>query len=355
VVVIQRLQIEGFRNLNAARLDPSPGLNRLIGPNGAGKTSALEAIHFLATGRSFRRSGSSGLRRDGTEDAVLFAKIGDGACHRLGVRLTGGGREMRLDGATVSGFAAFAEVLRTVHYTPEGHQLASGGPRERRRFLDWGLFHVEPGFLELARRYHRALQQRNRWLKADPGGGDPWADQLAAAGEEIVRRRQAYVERLETQARLLYNELGGFGTLGMRLEQGWAEGRSLQEALARDRDRFADTTRSGPHRGDLVLTLDGAPARERASRGQQKVVILALRLAQLALSAEANGEPPVFLLDDVGSELDPERREAAMAILGRYGRQVFVTSTEDALCPLPSGGGSTATFRVCEGTIERSD
>ena len=263
-MVIQRLQIEGFRNLASARLEPVPGLNRLIGPNGAGKTSVLEAVHYLATGRSFRRSGVDSLRRGGADEAVLFARVGDGADHRLGVRLTDSGRELRLDGATVGGFSALAGILKSIHYTPEGHQLASGGPGERRRFLDWGLFHVEPAYLEVARRYQRVLQQRNRWLKMGAEGGDPWAEQLAAAGEEIVRRRRAYVDRLEPRARALYDKLGGFGTLGMRLERGWPEGRSLADALARDRSRPVDSTRAGPHRGDLLLTLDGEPARDRA-------------------------------------------------------------------------------------------
>ena len=141
-MVLQRLQIGDFRNLEAARLEPAPGLNRLIGPNGAGKTSVLEAIHYLASGRSFRQVGPGGLRREGANEATLFAEVGNGPAHRLGVRLTRGGRELRLDGETVSGFAALAGVLKTIHYTPEGHRLADGGPRERRRFLDWGLFHV---------------------------------------------------------------------------------------------------------------------------------------------------------------------------------------------------------------------
>jgi DNA replication and repair protein RecF len=354
-VVITRLQIGAFRNIADARLEPEPGLNRLIGPNGAGKTSVLEAIHYLGSGRSFRQVGASGLRREGAQEATLFAQVGNGPDHRLGARLTRGGRELRLDGDTVSGFSALAGVLKTIHYTPEGHRLADGGPRERRRFLDWGLFHVEPGYLELARRYQRALEQRNRWLKARPTGPDPWAADLAASGEEMARRRAAYAERLEPWAAALFDELAGFGRLAMHLERGWPEGQALTEALERDRARQADTTRAGPHRGDLVLSLDGAPARERASRGQQKVVVLALRLAQLALATEESGEAPVFLFDDVASELDADRRAAAMAILERFGDQVFVTSTEEALCPLPPAGTPAATFRVRDGSIERSD
>lgn len=354
-MVIQRLQIGDFRNIQTARMEPAPGLNRLVGPNGAGKTSVLEAIHYLASGRSFRQGGLRGLRREGAEETTLFAQVNGRAGHRLGVRLAQGGREVRLDGSTVSGFAALAGVLKTVHYTPEGHRLADGGPRERRQFLDWGLFHVEPDYLEVARRYRRALQQRNRWLKGRPAGADPWAVELAATGEEMTRRRGAYVERLEQRAAALFQELGGFGDLAMGLERGWPEGLDLGQALERDRRRDADTTRVGPHRGDLVLTLDGAPARERASRGQQKAVILALRLAQLALVTEETGEAPVFLFDDVASELDSDRRAATMDILERFGEQVFVTSTEEALCPLPTAGTPAATFRVREGSIERSD
>jgi DNA replication and repair protein RecF len=359
-VVIERLQIGAFRNIEDARLEPVAGVNRLVGPNGAGKTSVLEAIHYLASGRSFRQVGPGGMRREGAEEAVLFARVArrephGAAGHRLGVRLTRGGRDLRMDGETVSGFAALAGVLKTIQYTPEGHRLADGGPRERRRFLDWGLFHVEPAYLELARRYQRALQQRNRWLKGRPTGPDPWAGDLTASGEEVARYRRDYVARLQGWAAELYGQLGGFGGLGMRLDRGWPEGSELREALDRDRAREADTTRVGPHRADLILTLDGAPARERASRGQQKVVILALRLGQLALATEESGEAPVFLFDDVASELDAERRAAAMTILERYGEQVFVTSTEEALCPLPTAGTPAATFRVQDGTIERSD
>ena len=358
-MVIERLQIGAFRNIGDARLEPASGLNRLIGPNGAGKTSVLEAVHYLATGRSFRQAAAGSLRREGDEEATLFAQVAaspdQGASHRMGVRLYRGGRDLRLDGANASGFAELAGVLKTIHYTPEGHRLADGGPRERRRFLDWGLFHVEPGYLTLARRYQRALQQRNRWLKGRPAGPDPWAAELASSGEAMAQSRSEYVKRLETRAASLFAELGGFGALGMRLDQGWPDGLALGEALERDRAREADTTRVGPHRGDLVLTLDSAPARERASRGQQKVVILALRLAQLALATEETGDAPVFLFDDVASELDSERRTAAMTILDRYGEQVFVTSTEEALCPFPAAGTPAATFRVQDGTIERSD
>jgi len=354
-VEIQRLQIDAFRNLDSARLEPVPGLNRLIGPNGSGKTSLLEAICYLGTGRSFRRTGTRGLRQEGREEALVFGEVRGPSPHRLGVRLAPGQRELRLDGRGASGFGDLAAVLKIVHYTPEEHRLADGGPRERRRFLDWGLFHVEPPFLELARRYNRALQQRNRWLKGLGHGSDPWLEELARTGEEIVRKRQRFVARLAEHAERMFADLRGLGQLGVRLQWGWNTERTLQEALERDRETDAEATRVGPHRGDLKLTLEGAPVRERASRGQQKLVVLALRLAQLAVISEESGEPPVFLFDDVGSELDSERRGAALEILSQFGPQAFLTGTEEALCPMPEGEGFYATFRVHDGAIERSD
>ncbi len=353
MVIIKRLQIEAFRNLNTVYLEPVPGLNRLIGPNGSGKTSLLEAIHYLATGRSFRGAGSSRLRQEHCEEALLFSEICNLSCHRLGVRLLSKGREFRINGRATSRFEDLAGRLKTVLYTPEGHQLVCGGPKERRRFLDWGLFHMEPAYLELARRYNRILQQRNQWLKTSGIGNDPWAVELAQTGEEISRQREHYVDRLAQQAEALFAELQGFGDLEIHLRRGWSKNRSLKGALEWDWARGSETTRVGPHRGDLLLTLDGGIVRERASRGQQKVVVLALRLAQLALVAEETGEPPIFLFDDVTSELDGDRREAALALLERFGEQVFLTSTEETLCPLPRAGAPAATFQVNAGVIER--
>lgn len=354
-MILRRLQVSDFRNVIAARLEPAPGLNRIIGPNGAGKTSLLEAVHFLATGRSFRRSGLAALGRSGTSGFTLFAEVDALVNRRLGVAYHDGERELRLDGERQASHGPLARALHTVHYVPESHSLASGGPGERRQLLDWGLFHVEPDYLELARRYQRALAQRNRWLKTDGRGPDPWAAELAQAGEVVAERRAAYAARLHERARPLYAELGGFGELSVAAEAGWPSRYTLREALEAERGREfpPNFTSVGPHRAELRLRLDGMAARERASRGQQKVLILALRLAQLALATEEGGQTPVFLLDDIASELDAERRTAAMAILERVGRQVFVTATEDALCP--EGEGESATFRVAEGVIERSE
>lgn len=352
---LRRLQVNNLRNIASAQLAPVAGLNRIIGPNGAGKTSLLEAIHFLATGRSFRRSGPAALGRAGSDGFTLFAEVGGGATHRLGVSYRGGQRELRLDGEPQNSHGSLARRLQTVHYVPESHSLANGGPGERRQLLDWGLFHVEPDYLELARRFQRALAQRNRWLKTDGRGTDPWAAELSQAGEAVAERRAGYAQRLGECAKPLFAELGGFGRLEVVAEAGWPGRYTLHEALEAERRRENPPhfTGVGPHRAELRLLLDGMAARERASRGQQKVLILALRLAQLALAGEEGGRTPVFLMDDVASELDAERRAAAMAILERVGSQVFVTATEDALCP--EGEGEHATFRVAEGVIERSE
>ncbi len=349
---IRWLQITAFRNLAETRIEPGARINQLIGPNGAGKTSLLEAIHFLGTGRSFRQAGSEALRQVGSTETLLVGEIGDGGCHRLGVRLSGQRRVLRLDGYTESSFAALAQVLKTIHYSPEGHQLIAGGPRERRQFLDWGLFHVKPEFLRIARRYSRALQQRNRWLKEEASGPDPWLTELASVGEEITRLRREYLSHLEEHVQRLFPELGGFGHLSMYLDRGWSSQRSLQEALKRDysRESGGPVTQSGPHRADLVVKLDGLRAREHASRGQQKLLLLALRLAQLILVTQQTGRAPLFLLDDMSSELDEQRRAAVIEILDRYGEQVFVSSTDEAFTPLPSHR-DVSTFYLDAGAI----
>ena len=352
---LQRLTLTGFRNFSGASVTFGPCLNWIIGSNGSGKTSILEAIHFLASGHSFRRGGTDSLRKAEEEETILFGQVVNGSEQRIGIRLSSSGREIRHNGEVVRGFGSVAGILKTVHFIPESHRLADGGPRERRRFMDWGLFHVEPSYLALARRYTRALQQRNRWLRKVPEGPDPWQEELARTGEAVADRRGEYVARLEPWAEQIYPQIGGFGLLGLELRRGWGSGQDLASALARDRARDRPGTGVGPHRGDLRLTLDGMPVQERASRGQQKLVVLALRLAQLALAQVETGDAPLFLLDDLGSELDEERRQAVFGLLEDYGEQIFVTATDPSVLPPTQGNLGTVAFHLQSGSIERSD
>ncbi|MDW7599770.1 DNA replication and repair protein RecF, partial [Stenotrophomonas maltophilia] len=207
-MLIRRLALHQLRRFSAVDLSPQPGLNLLTGDNGAGKTSVLEALHLMAYGRSFRGRVRDGLVRQGQEALEIFVEWdeqrADHAPHRrkAGLRHSGQDWKGRLDGEDVAQLGNLCAALAVVTFEPGSHALVSGGGEPRRRFLDWGLFHVEPDFLSLWRRYSRALKQRNALLKQ--GGPsrmlDTWDHELAEAGEPLTSRRQHYLERLQQRA-----------------------------------------------------------------------------------------------------------------------------------------------------------
>src|SRR5688572_12476092 len=199
---VTRLDIRGLRRFAEVRLDPSPGLNLITGDNGAGKTSVLEALHLMAYGRSFRGRVRDGLVRTGApalEVYVEWQQAGGARERRAGMRHTGAGWEGRLDGQPVAQLGDLCAALAVGTFEPGSPALVGGGGEPRRRFMDWGLFHVEPEFLPLWRRYARALRQRNALLKsAAPSRElDVWDLELAAAGEPLAIHRQAYLDGLE--------------------------------------------------------------------------------------------------------------------------------------------------------------
>jgi DNA replication and repair protein RecF len=204
---VTRLDIAGLRRFRQARLDPGPGLNLLIGDNGAGKTSVLEALHLMAYGRSFRGRVRDGLVGASAESVEVFVEWetpgpdGHTRRRRAGLRHSGQSWEGRLDGAPVDSLGELCSALAVVTFEPGSHVLVSGSGEPRRRQLDWGLFHVEPGFLPLWRRYGRALRQRNALLKARSWDGqlESWEHELAQAGEPPqVRSPRARPEAVPT-------------------------------------------------------------------------------------------------------------------------------------------------------------
>ncbi len=201
---IRRLALHQLRRFSAVDLSPQPGLNLLTGDNGAGKTSVLEALHLMAYGRSFRGRVRDGLVRQGQEALEIFVEWDEQRANhpphrrKAGLRHSGQDWKGRLDGEDVAQLGNLCAALAVVTFEPGSHALVSGGGEPRRRFLDWGLFHVEPDFLSLWRRYSRALKQRNALLKqAAPRMLDTWDHELAEAGEPLTSRRQHYLERLQ--------------------------------------------------------------------------------------------------------------------------------------------------------------
>ena len=332
-----RLTASGLRRFDSASIEPAPGLNLITGDNGAGKTSLLEALHLMAYGRSFRGRVRDGLVRTGAEAVEVFVEWQEGeeALHRrAGLRHTGQTWAGRLDGQNVSQLGELCAALAVVSFEPGSHALVTGGGEPRRRFVDWGLFHVEPGFLPLWRRYARALKQRNALLKSGAGGEqlDAWDHELAEAGEPITRHRRQYLEHLQTRLLAVAGDLvPALGASSIEFQSGWRSSElSLADALllARDRDRGVGYTTVGPHRADWRIDYAGHPHREALSRGQAKLSALSALLAQAEDYAQRRGEWPIVALDDLSSELDRNHQRRVLQRLLESGAQVFVTGTE---------------------------
>lgn len=327
--------IQDFRCLVAAELDPGPELNLIFGPNAAGKTSILEALFFLGRARSFRTARISPLIRTGSQALMLTAKLGR---NHLGIRRSRNASEMRLGGEPVKSLAELAAAMPVQVLDPTVHGLLDDGPRARRRFLDWGVFHVEHRFQGTWQRYGRALRQRNVLLRQEAPARDlaPWEEALAEAGEELNRYRVAYLDAIsaklsDSAAKMLEID----DNVSVEHHPGWPEGSSLIEALAasRPRDYRTGTTQVGPHRADIVIRVGDHKAQDRVSRGQQKVLAGAMVLTQLQLYREHTQRPAVLLADDLSAELDPAHLARFLALAQATGSQMFLTAIRPETLP----------------------
>lgn len=354
---LTRLQIRDLRCLASAELEPHPYLNLIAGSNGAGKSSLLEAIHLLAYGRSFRGRVRDGLIRTGATALEVFTEWSEssGSLRRAGLRHTGAQWQARLDGDAVDLLGSLSAALAVLTFEPGSHALIDGASEARRRFLDWGLFHVEPAFHSQWRRYARALKQRNALLKQQASHDQllAWEGELVEAGQQITMARKRYVAALapalEASAMLLSVALA---PLTLEFASGWRDQElSLGDALllARGRDLAVGFTTVGPHRANWWLRSPLWPAMEAPSRGQAKLSALACLLAQGQHFQATRNESPVFLLDDFGAELDHSHQYRLLETVSASGWQVFVTGTE---LPVVAERTDFGVFHVEHGHIQ---
>lgn len=357
---ITALDVRDLRSVAAAALEPGPGINLMIGPNAAGKTSLLEAIHLLGTGRSFAATRPTRLIRTDAGPLRVVARVqcdrSPGTLHRLGIeRETTGSATMRLDGANVARVSDLARRLPVVAIHPDSHELVSGGPGERRRLLDQGLFHVEHSFQSVWQRYRRLLAQRNALLRSRAPAAElaAWERELAEAGERIDGLRERTVVELNTLiGRRAPGLVGDDHHIELRYRRGWPDGQGCGEALerSRSRDREQMTTTVGPHRADLSLRWNARDSRQRISRGQQKLLVYLLRLAQAEQMGAATGEGCILLLDDLAAELDADHRARVLESALDLGVQVFITAIDPEAVPLQPAG-AVSMFHVEQGRV----
>lgn len=355
-----RLCLFDVRCIERAELDLEAGINWVLGRNGAGKTSVLEALSLLATGRTFRAGSVDSLIRRDARKAVAFAEMVDessGVLSRVGLERESRQFRARVDGEEGLGLARLFEKCPVVCVEPDSGLLIAGPGELRRRFLDWGLFHVEHGFLTVWRRFQRALKQRNALLRLRRASQelDAWDREFAESGDQLHRLRRDYCVRLGQRGREAWDWLLpdlGHGHLAYR--PGWpSEDESLQDALLRHRatDLRMGFSGLGPQRAGWSLSFDKVPAREQFSRGQAKLAAMAMLITQVADFADSRGQSPIVCLDDVMSELDPAHQSRLLQRLGETGSQVLITTPDPSI---PERLGlTTALFHVEQGVVTR--
>jgi len=351
---VKSLNINNLRNIASTQIDLDPCLNCFTGDNGAGKTSVLEALAVLSKGRSFRSGQISSLIGPEGEHFQVVGSIESqsGEIHRLGMERGVDYWSARHSGEDVTQISELTRLLPYVLLEPSSHTLVSGPPDGRRKYLDWGVFHVEHEFLSLWRRYNRVLKQRNAALRQSNilvvESLDPQFTQL---GESLHKARNVHAlaldEMLQQKLPVFNQTLKG---ISLSYRKGWA-GESLAEAvkLANPRDLERGTTGPGPHKADLYLSLDGASAKERLSRGEQKAMTAAMIMAQAQLISET-GERPLLMLDDLSSELDEEHLARVLKEGLELEAQIWLTGT-DLSTAIAACESSYTMFHVEQGRV----
>lgn len=365
---LERLFADGFRNLSGVEIYPDPRFNVLTGDNGQGKTNTLETIWLLAGLRSFRTRRLAETIAFDRDHAELGARIRHhGASTDVGLRIGGGRNIVFIDGKKQDRGRDYLGNLVAVLFTPDDLRLPFAEPAHRRRYLDRAIWTHDRDFLKAMRTYEKALANRNALLRdhvgrsIDAGMLDVFDDLLSRSGATVGVHRETFVNDFMIRVQeefsafapdslrcsLRYHAKVGGGCLDVDER---AELITAELGARRDTDRRRGFTSVGPHHDDLILELNGRPARVHASQGQCRAMVLAMKIAELRSLERTHGEPPILLMDDVSSELDKTRNAALMAHLDALGGQVFLTTTDAAhiLVTAP-----TAIFNVVSGTIAR--
>ncbi len=329
-MTLVHIDIEQFRCIEKARVDLAPDTNLIVGPNASGKTSFLEAIYLLGSGHSFRTRQTDKLVRHQADSFLTVAKVsGPNGMDTLGMRGRSDFKEVRVNGETAHSLADLAARLPVQVIDPEVHRLLEDGPVRRRRFLDWGVFHVEQRFHDAWRRYQRALRQRNFSLKSRQPQAvlRAWDQELIEQGSQVAVFRESYIQELKPFVLRLGQELLGLA-VDIEHQRGWKQQTQLEAALndATSRDQLRGATSVGPHRADLLLRVSNLAAKDRISRGQQKMLACALLLAQQAHRSEIGAPQACLLLDDPAAELDVDNLGKLLRAVSAIPTQLIVTA-----------------------------
>ncbi|MDT9587371.1 MAG: DNA replication/repair protein RecF [Candidatus Arsenophonus melophagi] len=358
-MMLSRLLIHNFRNIESANISLKRGFNFLIGPNGSGKTSILEAIYTLGHGRTFRNIQAAHVIRHDQNNFILHGRLIplEHKSRELTIALSKnfkGNSKIRIDGSDGHKIAALAKLMPIQLITPEGFTLLNGSPKHRRAFLDWGCFHNEPQFFSVWSAVKRLLKQRNAALRQVKYYNElrHWDYALIAMAHKISQWRSNYIESISNDIKNTCREFLPELSLSISFQQGWDQEADYSDILVRqfERDRMLTYTTLGPHKADLKICVEGITVADILSRGQLKLLICALKLAQGEHFTKKSGKRCLYLLDDFASELDKARRKLLAERLQATQAQIFLSAITIAPIKDMLDGNSTM-FCVKHGKI----
>jgi DNA replication and repair protein RecF len=355
-VTIKTLQISGIRNLENIEIADCGSVNIFTGANGSGKTSILESLFFLARARSFRSNKLNPVINHLASRCIVFGKLQNQST--IGVMRSRNDKQLfKINGNPVNSSSQLADLLPLQLINADSFSLLEGGPRVRRQFLDWGVFHVEQDFLFYWRRIQKAIKHRNSLLRRGRMVREEllsWDAELVLCANAVDSMRSTYIRQLKPHFLYLLDALVDLEKPEILYRRGWADNLSLEQSLEKDWDRDLQhlLTHSGPHRADIEIRVGGKHAEDVLSRGQEKLLACALRLAQGVLLHELKGKTCIYLVDDLPAELDKHHRKALCHQLSAMSSQVFVTATEpESLSDCWPTGPDTKWFHVEQGRI----
>jgi DNA replication and repair protein RecF len=335
-VHLSQLRLRDFRNYGRLDLEFQPGFHLLLGNNAQGKTNVLEAIYLLATLRSFRGVASAQMVRHSRTGFFVSGKTHHAGTHEIKLYWSPKERNLTVDARPVRKLSEFIGVFRGVVFCSEDIHLVKGPASRRRRYLDLLLSQSYPAYLPLLQRYTRALRSRNALLKSrsiDPAAFEAFTTELVSAGTTLIEQRRKLLPRISPFACDAYRRITNAAE-ELRMDYAPSVRADFLVELRKieARERAARTSLIGPHRDDLLLTLDDKSAAQFGSEGQKRSVVIALKMAQAEYLTELHGSPPVLLIDDIMGELDVKRRSGFLPLLKRIHEaqsQVFMTCTEE--------------------------
>ena len=352
-MAILTLTPSAFRNLQTDEINFHPHLNFIIGANASGKTSLLEAIYYLSTGKSFRsRRIRNIVNRDiSAKEFILFGRLSDGYeseailptntpsqnSNTVGIRKSVlSNTDIKLNGELIRSASKLAAISPVVIIDPNSFELLTGSPKIRRRFLDWGVFHVEHQFSRISNEYNNCLKQRNtllRTAKIDTLQLKVWDKKLSALAEAIDENRKTYTETLRANFKKVISYFNIGTELDVQYVRGWDKNLSIQEVLEKNHKKDVESkfTQFGPHRADLKVTIKGRLVEDVLSRGQQKLLVLALYLAQIQSLVDKVNKRTVVLIDDISAELDSQNLQLIFDRLAVLETQVVCSALDMSL------------------------